>query len=103
MSWIIYRIGRPSNDLKWLRVFAEVAESTVEDGDHHIAAIMDAEMEAAMDAAREHGWDGEMDEEPHLFVLPHKDTFKFGFVWTTPDVERPTLIASPIPLPWLEA
>jgi len=101
VSWIIYRTKRPANELSWLRTATEIVERAAEDHDS-VAAIVEAEMDAALDAAREAGWDGGMDEEPHAFVLPALDEFRYGFAWTAPDPERPLIIASPLPLPWLE-
>lgn len=101
MSWNIYMIARPSNELSWLRTSTEVIERAAEDRDF-LVAIVEAELEAAFDAAKEAGWNGQMDEEPHAFVLPASDEFRFGFVWTRPDTERPLIVASPLPLPWLE-
>lgn len=101
MGWIIYRSKRPSNDLGWLRTSTEILERLLED-DEAESAIFGGELEAAMDAAREAGWDGHMDEEPHAFILPSSHEFRYGFVWTSPDVARPMIVASPLPLPWME-
>jgi hypothetical protein len=102
MDWIIYRIERPANELNWMRTSTEIVERAAADDDTMVAAIVEAELDAAFEAARQAGWDGEMDEEPHAFVLPAKDEFRFGFVWTCPDPDKPVVIASPLPLPWLE-
>ena len=64
--------------------------------------LLEAEMDSAFDAARCAGWGNDMDEEPHVFILPAIDEFRFGFVWTSLDIERPVIVASPLPLPWLK-
>ncbi|TDG02018.1 hypothetical protein E1N52_41930 [Paraburkholderia guartelaensis] len=61
-----------------------------------------AEREDAYEAAREAGWDGSLNEEPHVFILPANVDFKFGFVWTSLDEDRPMFVVAPEPLPWVQ-
>jgi len=59
--------------------------------------LIDAELADAMDAAREAGWQGEVQGEPHIFVLPAEHDFQFGFAWKG---ARTTVLA-PRALPWM--
>lgn len=102
MTWTTYRIPRPANSLFWIRTYAEICDITAEDSGMAAVEILDGEMEHALETARMAGWDGFIDEEPHVFVLPNFEEFQFGFVWTSPDAERPMIVVSPQPLPWLE-
>jgi hypothetical protein len=101
-EWNLYQLGRLSHELCVLRLYQAMVEEAAEDGDEEAAERLSASLDGAMAAARARGWDGEMDEEPHVFALPMPDDFRFGFVWTAPNEDFPVMIASPIPLPWLE-
>lgn len=87
--------------LFWMRTFAEQCEIAAEEGERRVLEILESGIEEAFEAARDAGWDGEMDEEPHVFMLPANVEFLYGFVWTSPDHERPMIVVAPKPLPWL--
>ncbi|MEX3917861.1 hypothetical protein AB4Y43_16715 [Paraburkholderia sp. BR10872] len=103
MSWTVYRIERADTSFYWMRTFAELCEIAAEEGELFAQEVFEAEIEGAFEAAREAGWDGSLNEEPHVFILPAKVEFKFGFVWTSLDEERPMFVVAPEALPWLEA
>ncbi|MET3171978.1 UNVERIFIED_ORG: hypothetical protein ABIC72_006431 [Burkholderia sp. 1988] len=60
------------------------------------ADLVDAELEDAMDAARKAGWQGEVQGEPRIFVLPNEEDFQFGFAWTG----TRTTVFAPLALAW---
>jgi hypothetical protein len=102
MTWRVYTMPRPASAFNWMPTLARIRELVVADGGQFSLQLVEAEYEAATEAAREHGWDGEFFDGPHVFTLPNPDAMQFGLVWTQPDDALTTFIVSPRPLPWLE-
>jgi hypothetical protein len=102
MTWRVYTMPRPASAFNWMPTLARIRELVEADGGQFALQLVDAEYEAATEAARAFGWDGQFMEGPHVFTLPNADSMQFGLVWTQPDDRLTTFIVSPRRLPWLE-
>ncbi|QIE22584.1 hypothetical protein [Caballeronia sp. SBC2] len=102
IEWNVYQTARLGHGLNVLRLYQAMLEEATEEGDQETAEHLSTGLDDAMAAARAGGWDGEMDEEPHVFTLPMPGAFRFGFVWTAPTEDLPVFVASPVLLPWFD-
>ena len=102
MTWRVYTMPRPASAFNWMPTLERIRELVEADGGKFSLQLVDSEYEAATEAARAFGWDGQVLEGPHVFTLPNADSMQFGLVWTQPDEKLTTFIVSPRALPWLE-
>ncbi|WP_316893494.1 hypothetical protein [Ralstonia mannitolilytica] len=86
----------------WLRTVNEAYELAVEREGEQNARVITSELACAVTAARDAGWRSVIVGDPYMFVVPADEVYRFGYVWATPAEDRPMVVVSPIPLPWLE-
>lgn len=109
MNWHVYCI--PPIDFGWKHLktiqealsslaTAEYEEQQGEIDSREIREFID-KWEAAKEAAKNKGWEGDFRHEPCVFWLPFDTGFIYGFVFKQ-DNNGTTFVISPEPLPWLE-
>lgn len=97
MTWHVYEMEKPDSTFAGLLTVGDLKQRMHDDAGVGAVDLVQAELDDALDAAREAGWTGEVQGEPYIFVLPVEQIFEFGFVWKG---ERTTVIA-PRALPWM--
>jgi hypothetical protein len=97
MVWHVYEFEKSASSFGGMVSISEWKERLIADAGVAAAELVDAELDDAMDAAREAGWQGEVQGEPRIFVLPAEQDFQFGFVWAGPQ----TTVIAPRALPWM--
>ena len=102
LAWQVYRVDAFTHPLTMLPYYQMLVEEAAEDGEGKIVSQLAEGLEPAFAAAHNAGRDGEMDEEPRIFILPTPGEFRVGSMWTCPVIVRPVIVASPMPLPWFE-
>jgi hypothetical protein len=98
----IYRVDAFTHPLTMPPYYQMLVEEAADDGEGKIESHLAEGLDSAFAAAHNAGWDGEIDEEPRIFMLPTPGEFRVGFVWTCPVMGRPAIVASQMPLPWFE-
>lgn len=88
LAWQVYRVDAFTHPLTMLPYYQMLVEEAAEDGEGKIVSQLAEGLEPAFAAAHNAGWDGKMDEEPRISMLPTPGEFRVGFVWTCPVIER---------------
>lgn len=97
MVWHVYEFEQSASSFAGMLSISEWKQRLLPDAGVGAVELVDAELADALDAAREAGWQGKVQGEPHIFVLPAEQDFQFGFVWNG---ARTTVLA-PSALPWM--
>jgi hypothetical protein len=97
MAWHVYEIPKPESTFAGIPSYSDFKQQLLEDAGIGAVDLLKAELDDALGSAREAGWKGTVQGEPHIFTLPVERIFEFGFVWKG---ERTTIIA-PRALPWM--
>ncbi|WP_165190287.1 hypothetical protein [Paraburkholderia dioscoreae] len=78
----MYEIEKSASSMEGMLSISEWKARLTIDADVGAVDLVDAELVDALDAAGEAGWQGEVQGEPRIFVLPAEENFEFGFMWT---------------------
>jgi hypothetical protein len=97
MVWHVYELEEGQSSFAGMLSLGEWKERLCADAGDAAAKMIDVELDDAMDAAREAGWQGEVQGEPSIFVLPTDQDFQFGFAWNGAH----TTVFAPRALPWM--
>jgi hypothetical protein len=96
MTWHVYEMEKPDSSFAGMFSLAEWKQRIHEDGGIGAVEQVMAELDDALDAAREAGWQGQVQGDPLIFVLP-AENFEFGFVWN----DTSTTVLAPRALTWM--
>jgi len=97
MVWHVYEFEQTDSTFAGMFSLGEWKERMRADAGVGAVELIDAELADALDAAREAGWQGQVQGEPHIFVLPAEQDFQFGFAWSG----TCTTVLAPRALPWM--
>ncbi|VVD87056.1 hypothetical protein PAN31108_01428 [Pandoraea anhela] len=97
MVWHVYEFEKTDSSFLGMFGLNEWKERLGVDSGQAAVELIDAELADALDSAREAGWRGEVQGEPHIFVLPAEQDFQFGFAWNGAG----TTVLAPRALPWM--
>ena len=113
MAWSVYEVPPVDANWRFLKTVAATAREIGGDSAHARAMGAPSSLEgpdieeflstwqAAREAARQAGWDGDFRHEPVVFWVPGDTEFRWGFV-IKQDNNGTTYVVSPVPMPHLD-